>query len=406
MYHCLHGSTRLAKNIRKLLLLCIASSIGMHCFATARSDEYVLLQNGNVIQGTAVSAGPSVLIRSGGGNELKLASSQVAFSAATLGELYNFRVATRATNDLSSHHDDARWCLRNGLFAQMSEALDAAEVVDPAHPETLRLRRQWQAAVSGAIAKQMVENPGHEGSSHAAATADPSPAPAADVPADRIDDEFAGVGVSRQALTYFTTRVQPILINRCGNSGCHRSPTDSSWNLTHLGAHSRPSARMTRLNLVATLALMDHAQPSQSELLQYAVHAHAGRREPPLRSSDDVAIDSLRQWVALVSLEESADWSAPQGAPLEVSFNAAGIHAGLSGPPPAPSAATEPTLRQSNYLQQQSAASSLAVRSRRAPAAIDAEPLRPVRLPPINDPFDPDIFNRNYRKASPPDHGH
>ncbi len=408
MYYCIYRRKRLTgPNAGGVLALCVSLIMTIFCGSSVRGDEYVLLQNGNVIQGTATSVGPIVVIRSGAGSELKLEARQVAFSASTLSELYDFRVASRQTSDVTSHHDDARWCLRNGLYAEMTEALQAAQTLDPTHPETIRLRRQLQAAINSSQG-QAAADFNRDDHSHASPVLAASSTPPREPPLQRSDDALVELNVSGDALAFFTSRVQPVLINRCGNSGCHRSPAESHWNLTHMGVQVRPPARMTRLNLVATLKLVNQAEPLESDLLRYAVHPHAGRREPPLRRVDDVALDSLREWVHQVSMWDESnhavplDPRSPLDAPTEFATDSTLALPRSASPRFFKTLPLSPVM-QAGHIEAHSDSGIgqpvLPTSFSHAAVPADSRPTdsRPTRLPPIDDPFDPNIFNRHYR---------
>lgn len=394
---------------RRLGVRCASGALGLLLWLAAvglsalpsRGGDYVLLQNGNVIRGTASPIGPMVVVRYDQGNEVKLDARQVAHIAPTLRELYEFRVAGRRIRDAASWHNDARWCFRNGLYAEMAEALDAAEAFDPSHPETARLRRQLQLALDVsprppvALAAEQVD------AEAAAGVPLPSSTPR-ESPRQTTDEDLMSLNLSSDALMYFTSRVQPILVNRCGNNGCHRSPSEATWQLTHMGVQVRPPARMTRLNLVATLELIDKEQPENSKLLQYAVQPHGGRREPPLRPSDDMALEVLRQWTQHAYYSDAGEQWAPL-TPL--------------GPTPVEAAAVVPTMPQAqnavptaNPIQQVGFVDDPALGASPLPAVPPAprqtQPVppggasRPTRLPPVENPFDPEIFNRLYRQPT------
>ncbi len=390
---------------RRLRVRCTGGTLGLLFWLAAtvlvatpsRGDDYVLLQNGNVIRGTASTVGPLVVIRRDQSNEVKLDARQVAHIAPTMRELYEFRVARRQVRDTASYHDDARWCFRNGLYAEMAEALDAAQQFNPSHPETIRLRRQLQQALDAAAKPSAVHSP---------ASVDAEPVSVAvelptarQQPRQTSDDDLMSLNLSSDALVYFTSRVQPILINRCGNNGCHRSPGDAPWQLTHMGIQVRPPARMTRLNLVATLKLINQAQPENSKLLQYAVQPHGGRREPPLRTPDDVALESLRQWAHTAFHSQSGETWAPLTPLGEMPTEATAIV-----PPaaqPFSPAATVSSVQQVGFVDDELGELPLPVVP---PAPRQVQPVapsgatRPTRLPPVENPFDPEIFNRLYRQ--------
>lgn len=369
--------------------------------ATDDAAGFVLLRNGNVIQGSAKLLGTTVVIDRGDGSELRLDRRQVSCVASSLDEVYRYRTANRPFPDVKSFNDDARWCLQNRLYDEMAVALDAAAMLDPSHPETLRLRRSLDA-ITGKSDK------GRGGLVMADAFPDRDQGRASEREDDGIDDSQWPSG----ALAHFANPIQPLLINRCGNAGCHRSPTDANWQLSHLGIGVRTPARLTRLNLAATLGQIESSSPQTSPLLRYATMAHAGRGDAPLKRGDESAIESLRDWVTQV-----ADWESGHDSDVAAKIPA-------PSQPPARSRPvrgdmidrqieSEPAVRQAGFVDQPRESSGgfgpdrgnwpvadvvpAAGTSRERTTTRGGDRMKPQRLPKVENPFDPAIFNRVYR---------
>jgi hypothetical protein len=381
--------------------------------AITRADEFVLLDNGNVIQGKAVVIGPHVVVDRGDGNELKLDSRQVARIAPTVRELYEFRIGKRQLYDVSSHQEDARWCLRHGLYPEMEISLRAADELDPSHPETLRLRRKLQATMVARDAASGADgidpNVYGEGIKGNFKIVEEPASPAKENSNDTNEDELAALNLPQETVAYYSSRIQPLLINRCGNSGCHRAPSESGFELSHMGTHVRPAARMTRSNLVSLLRWIDRDNPNESPLLRYASEAHGGRREAPLKRSDQATIDAIAVWVRHVSqwlegdlrvaLTELGDM--PSGA-VRLSPNS-----GVAVAANVPAMANQGNaVRQVNHVEELPASgdrfesSAVWASAGDQPRPLASKSTRPTRLPTVENPFDPEIFNRNYRNAN------
>jgi hypothetical protein len=379
-------------------------------FVTDRSIavDYVLLTNGNVIQGRTSVIGDHVVIDRGDGNELRLNSRQVMHSAPTLTELYRYRQKQRQYPHLASYQDDARWCYRHQMYDEMRVALDSADALDPSHPETLRLRRQLASIASRTSVDESLNvdldafhsspAPGRAVVIVAQPKANP---PAAE---ELVDAGLNKANLSYQAVSYFSSRIQPLLINRCGNAGCHRAPSDNLWQLTHMGSHIRPPSRMTKLNLLATLSLVDRTNGQQSDLLRYATKAHGGKGEAPLKRGDDSAIESLTEWINEVSQNEaSEDVITVADIPI-VADDDANVAAGNSRSHASQS--TSAPVRQVAYVAGEVplAFDDIATKTTMPSPSLAAESKvsrnRPKRLPTVENPFDPEIFNRYYREGA------
>ncbi|HBJ37925.1 MAG TPA: hypothetical protein DDZ51_24830, partial [Planctomycetaceae bacterium] len=368
------------------------------------AQDFVLLSNGNVIEGKATVIGSHTIIDRGDGNALKLASHQVVHSAPTLMDLYRYRQQQRQQPHVEGFQNDARWCLRHHLLDEMKQALDSADELDPSHPETLRLRRQLASVTnSNAVAAPTIAEPEGSQSPPAAgrmvihAGAEEVKRPQA---IEISDQELAKANLSIQAISYFNNRVQPLLLNRCGNSGCHRSPSDNQWQLTHMGTHVRPSSRMTKLNLLATLAIINRTSDIDSDLLKYATSPHGGRSEAPLKRGDDAAVESLIEWVSEVSQHKVIEENITLTELPDALNDLSPVVSGMSGYGDLPSMPSR--VRQVTYLEGEIplAFDDIATKPSNSNVASKASSNRPMRLPTVENPFDPAIFNRYYRDGA------
>lgn len=380
--------------------LCAASET---CNAVAQ--DYVLLHNGNVIEGTATSIGSYVIIARGDGNELRLDARQVRHSASSLQELHRYRQQQCQYPNVASYQDDARWCFRHQLFVEMENSLDAADSLDPTHPETLRLRRQLTSVTNrihdaesddeASDQKQLAPAPGR------AVISVVSPNVKRTQTDDAVETELAEMSLSFLAVAYFSNRVQPLLINRCGNTGCHRSPSETKWELTHMGSHVRPPSRMTKLNLLATLSVVNRSGGQESDLLTYATMVHGGKNEAPLKRGDHASIESLHEWIKEVSrFEDTGDAILLTELP-ELSRDVTQVATAKF-----PSKSAQPqdaSVRQVIHWDAETTVplsdtiAKPVIHTIKSATQASGNLTRPTRLPTVDNPFDPEIFNRRYR---------
>lgn len=398
-----------------LLAVAFASVCPVHA---ARGEGFVLLSNGNVLPGTALLIGPTVIIQRSDGSELKISSQQFVHAAASLSELYAFRLQQQPPRQFADHLANARWALRHQLVDQMEHALAAAADLDPTHPELTHLQRQHQSQRM----LQQVSNDGGNLSDVAHAlgySAMQDKTPVVQIqPANPevVDPEtWAQHNLSPSVLSVYANTVQPLLISRCGNAGCHRSPAaESNWELTHMGTHQRPSSRMTQLNVVRTLEQVDLSDVAASRLLLYAGKAHGGTGKLGYQPADQRVRQAFENWLAVLmydraqpSLINSVNDLGPQFVPIS--------EQGLPTVPRPASIAPSSTVGQAvqpvGYWEEASTQmgtqpSPVGTAGNAFPAAAVASPLpvgtnaRPQRLPAVNNPVDPAIFNRHYRDKS------
>lgn len=240
----------------------------------------VLLTNGNVLRGTPRIEGDLVILDRGDGSQMRLRRNQVAFSANSLTALYEHRVGQHSFRSAAIFADDVSWCLRNGLVEEAEVELAKLKSMDPTYPAVARLQRQIESLRSPHATtpiESMVETK----------------------PEPEVAPKFSSPeGISPAAVALFATRVQPMLINRCGNSGCHRTGSDTQWKLSHLGVDVRVSARMTQNNLAATVAHLNLDDPYSSELLHYLKTPHANGRYDTSGRMAQSAEATLGAWLS------------------------------------------------------------------------------------------------------------
>jgi hypothetical protein len=303
-------------------------------------DAYILLRNGNVIRGNVEKSNGVAIIERGGNRRLKLDAIEVMGQGSSLRDLFVLRMRQRDRFDVSGLLEDARWGLRNGLLDEMEQPLKMVEMLDPTHPQLLLLRRQLEIAKRTPSvvadktapdksapergAPRAAETPAAPGNNVRLATAiERTPAASAglggpiavDREEEAIDAELAQAGAPEGAVAHFSRHVQSLLISRCGNAGCHRSPTEAEWQLQHRGSHVRPPGRMTKTNLATTLRWIDRSRTGESELLKHAIRPHGGRDVAAIRNSDDPALDALKRWIESVVLWET-QVSSGEAVPL------------------------------------------------------------------------------------------
>lgn len=315
---------------------------------TLKGEEaYILLRNGNVIRGNVEKSNGVAIIERGENRRLKLDAIEVVGQGSSLRDLFLLRMRQRDRFDVSGLLEDARWGLRNGLLDEMEQPLKMVEALDPTHPQLLLLRRQLEVAkrppsvVAAKTSPQPTApnrtSPDRSSPDRGAPRAEETPAApgnnvrlataiegasaglggpiAVDREEEAIDAALAQAGAPEGAVAHFSRHVQSLLISRCGNTGCHRSPTEAEWQLHHRGTHVRPPGRMTKTNLATTLRWVDRNRMGESELLKYAIRPHGGRNVAAIRNSDDPALDALKRWIESVVLWET-QVSSGEAVPL------------------------------------------------------------------------------------------
>lgn len=316
----------------------------------AAQPGYVLLRDGAVLRGTVDEEPGRVIIQHQGG-EIRLTRDRVACWAESLDGLYQYQLDRRRVFTVETYVDAARWCLRNGLHERAAAELVAAERVDPHHPDIERTSRELRVAIEREEARAQVVS---DDSSSAAAVPETANAHTAN---DLLTDNPVRLeGDEAHLVREFTAHIQPLLTNRCNGAACHGDGSSTAFRLAGdpLGG-GRPAAPETWRNLQAALQWVDPEHPRASPLLVRALEPHGGSQTPPLGPREQAAVDNLRRWIS----------SLPSGA--------------------------------GEFARSEPDASQLAAQDQVPKPASADDAGAPVRLPGVEDPFDPELFNRRFR---------
>lgn len=341
------------------------------------ASSCVLLRNHNVLFGKAIQQGDQVLVKRANGSRLQLSRREVLCWAKSVEDLYKYRVDHRMANTANEHMETARWCMQYELFEGALAELNAAEQLRIDQTEVIRLKQQLYRAViakqKSKIRKTQVADEPTTNSFVAQASYEQATSPMQVPGAEKL----ASNALDPNTLRRFVT-VQPTLVNRCG--GCHNSRSDVKWQLHLPRDGSRLSSRLTRENLIATLAHVSFEAPLESDLRLRSLDGHAGIKNT-LGPRDAVAVRSLEFWL------ENA---RPAGSALSLAKRdyekKSSSESTISEPLIGESADTVESDLDASVVQ---AAGVEAI----SPTDQKADAKRVARLPVAN-PFDPEIFNR------------
>ncbi len=322
-----------------------------------KSKPCVLLKNQNVIFGKTTQLGNQVIVSRDDGTEIRLNVEQVWCWADSVQQLHEFRQANRTPGNIRIHLDDIRWCLRYGLLDQAGKELQLAYRIDPTNSQAIALEeqllRERKAIRRFDEPSELIAKPINANSAPPAANSLSKVDLVSYVASSEPESEL-----SPTAISHFGSRVQPILLNRC--AGCHRSENpNTKWSLIRPTFGSRASPRITRLNALSTVGQVNKTTPEESALYKRAIDSHGGAHRS-IREKDVAIRRSILEWLTIVgSNQNPAQKVAPANdlAPIQI-----------------PDDAAQPIS-----------------------AVKETKPERSGgRLPAVQNPFDPEIFNRRY----------
>lgn len=369
----------------------------------AKEPACVLLKNDNVLFGRARQLGEFVIVTTAAGGEVRLPRASVACWAENIRDLYQFRVDQRGKPNLRSHLRDARWCVRYDLYNLAAKELIAARRIDPDNKEAIILENRLRNLVAPRPAIKSAAT--RIGTGQTATSVDneneirPAAFDAGHSDAVKFDPDL---------VRRFASHIQPMLINRCGV--CHQTMArtvnneipETKWHLLLPSVGSRASAAITGSNLQGLISYIDAQTPQNSPLLVMATTDHGGSAAP-LSKRNTKAIQSLDYWVKIAadSLRNGKQLSREQGRASgdddvqeNISRDRNAVSASGSFALAPMDSALDRALEESNGP------------STDEPGGQPAKDVgehgvksAPHRLPPVSNPFDPDLFNRRFHAA-------
>lgn len=240
---------------------------------TPIKGSILLLKNDRVLEGDIERAGDDYRVRRDGG-ETVIPAPNVKQLCADWDEVYAFMKSQLNLGDPDERLRLARWCQVNGLARHALTEATAAVEMRPTHTESKQLQE---------LLRRAVENPTTDPKSTKAAASSPPPVPQVDL--------------SSEAMTLFSRKVQPILMNTC--AGCHSGPEAGAFRLHRPIENGAWAA--TQRNLAAVLAQLDFEYLDASPLLVKAVSAHGKASQPPLRDRRVTPFLTLQHWAQQLS---------------------------------------------------------------------------------------------------------
>ncbi len=182
----------------------------------------------------------------------------------------------------------ARWCIAWKLFEEARLELRDALVADPDHKEGRRMYAKLDNLMHPE--RQTV---------------------ASKLPKKKSTDGFQPAepeslaGLSNELAKQYVIRVQPLLLNRCGNAACHGPASEQDFHITHV---RRSMNRQTMENLKNVLGFVDVSAPEESRLLTAltGTHGRNGRRIFA-GSVGEQNLETLKDWIAQIAKEHAAE---------------------------------------------------------------------------------------------------
>lgn len=268
-----------------LALLSLPSSISADepaASAPPSPPQWIVLRNGEALQGSLTSEGDRLRITIDGG-EIRLSAREVDFVCASLDEAYRLQCRRIIVGRIEDHLDLAQWCLRQGLLGYTAQQISAAMAIDPRNPRLARLDDRLQQALDQAAHWSSLDAPADQPKSSVPLKADDLDRFARTLPADTLEQ--------------FVSKIQPLLSNHCATAGCHGAGSTSSYSLVRPPQRKTVPRHLTLRNLHNTLERVNFGQPEESAVLRAAREPH-GSASGAVFEAESKQYEELREWVA------------------------------------------------------------------------------------------------------------
>jgi len=367
-------------------------------------DGFVLLQHGAVLQGFVKPQADSVTVVMDKGKQVTLAKKQILVIGPSMESLYKYQTRAIRKWGTGEHWHLAQWCIQNGMLDQAIEHYLELEKQAADNPKFKQLDLQLKQAlmadenVRQAMAIQGILPP--EPVVQASAVLPRAPASS--------EPSFPVHTVPGYLRRNFQTEITPIVVSRCGQSGCHGILSKNNFQIFQ--PVGEQAASINERNLEKFLRFVDASQPDQSDLLNYAARPHGAQRNASFnlqREEDRHHLEKLAKWI------RSLEGLTPQG------LNPQGPSTttpSTTAPNPVVQAAVYAKPESTSEVKQAVAPSpklSKPPKNGSGSVAIDASELMEIqeeirklekaasKQTKVTDPFDAKIFNSKYRNEDP-----
>jgi hypothetical protein len=324
----------------------------------------LVLRNGEVLAGTTTKVGDRYVVAKSDGSELRIPTRDVEMHCLDLDEAYVRRRQMVSPRDASAHLQLADWCLRCGLHARAADELLAAIAIAPRDPRIGGLERRLRSATDPVAVREVTP------------AVHTSPPP-------QGDSERILSALPSDAVESFASRVQPMLLNRCGSNACHGGRSSTKFQLISPGWGKAITLRYTQRNLLAAYRQVDSATPAASPLLTIPGQPHGGLKSSVFGERDRPQLELLDAWVKKASLALPAPQPVSVVSPPGQLFQSS-HHQPIPLPKTIDDSGNDPTMGLRSLPSSRGPADS-------ASTAID-----------FRDPFDPERFNRQFQVAPAP----
>jgi hypothetical protein len=235
------------------------------------NGKILLLKTGHAMEGDIEKVGTQLCVRRGK-SEVWIAEDKAIRLCADWDDAYAYAQTQIKLDDANDRVKLARWCHMHRLTEKALEQARVALELQPHNSDAKQIVTLLERALKEPPAKPATRAPAEPTRS-----AEPPPT----------------VDVSFESLVAFSTKVQPILMNRC--AACHASAAGGRFRLDRVSESGQKAS--TQRNLAAVLAHVDLDRPAISPFLVKAITPHGDGQSPPIKDRTAKPMQTMQQWV-------------------------------------------------------------------------------------------------------------
>jgi hypothetical protein len=348
----------------------------------AGAPSLLVLQNGRVVDGRISQCSAGYMVELQNGN-MVVPKDLVQFEAADLSEAHAKLKQRVFEKTPETQLNLARWCLANHMLGEAKDEVRAAIELQPDNNEAITMLERIEV-----LQRQNALPTGEVQSK-------PEQTPDGFKPSGPV----SLAGLTPETVREFSSRIQPILLNKCGNASCHGSVSSNKFPLAHPRGGNGNRRRVIEDNFASVLGQIDIDKPKESPLLVVPEGRHGRNGRVIFAGAHDEALhETLKAWVTQVVAEKTGksdpsmtEHSRRGSKNLQSKSNGANVKRTVfvdvpqkpfsNAPPKSIAAALAP--HQPKQVPAQNESRSRDGNSKKAKEAVVS-----------HDPFDPAAFNR------------
>ncbi|MHC2070697.1 hypothetical protein ACYFX5_24760 [Bremerella sp. T1] len=364
-----------------LIACCLLASV---CWAqsplAAPYEGVLVLSNGNAMRGRITQEGEYYSLAINEDSVVRLPAERVAFACKSIEEAYLRQKAKVGTTTVADHVELANWCLDLQLWEEAAYHHAIAVRSGPNQTDVIRLDRRFQIKLDEKANPDKIEQVQYA-----------MPVTKPDVSLESTDFEEPDPSLSPQVVRYYTSTIQPIMLNGCAASRCHAENSENAFRLVEFENVRSIPRRMTVRNMNSALAYIDYERAQNSPLLTKSATRHGDGTAPNLSPEQ---LRAIQAWV----------FAAARGPrPMKATATPTIMPASFDAPAEMPKALQQPKetgRRPSESIPVNpifGGNANVSKGGREMPyRSIPKKGVTPKEKPEVKDEFDPELFNRQF----------